>query len=152
MRRLLGNARGSIGAGQPSSEVLRRLELQEQGLERQRERLDRHRDRLARQHERLMELEREVGRLSPQVAALEVRLAEVAARDERWAAADGDELVEARSLVQEIRAEHARIRARISAAARFEERLRVVEDALTPVAGAPGESVPVESRNDDAAM
>jgi uncharacterized protein involved in exopolysaccharide biosynthesis len=81
------------------------------------------------QRERIADLERELMRLSPQVAALEQRLEELRARLDDPAFTAGDaERAQARSLVEEVRAEHARVRARISAASVFEERLRVLED------------------------
>ncbi|HET6152204.1 MAG TPA: hypothetical protein VFE15_04565 [Marmoricola sp.] len=80
---------------------------------------------------RVGDLERELIRLSPQVAALEVRIADLGERIEAAPAPGTDtDRAEARSLVEEVRAEHARVRARISAATVFEERLRVVEDKL----------------------
>jgi uncharacterized protein involved in exopolysaccharide biosynthesis len=84
--------------------------------------------RAERQHQRIADLERELGRLSPQVAALEERLEGLRQRlDLPDLDATTDERAEARSLVEEIRREHAQVRARISAATVFEERLRVLE-------------------------
>lgn len=83
---------------------------------------------LERLRTRLADVEREVTRLSPQVAALEARLADLAERVEAPSFTGTDqEREEARSLVEEIRREHAQVRARISAATVFEERLRVLE-------------------------
>lgn len=79
---------------------------------------------------RLADVERELGRVAPQVAALEARLEDLAALVEGPVSATDDEMATARSLLDEVRTEHARIRARISAATVFEERLRVVEDKL----------------------
>ena len=45
-------------------------------------------------------------------------------------AATPEELTEARSLIEEIRAEHARIRVRLSAVSSYEERLRRIEEQL----------------------
>ena len=83
------------------------------------------------QRARIADLERELQRVSPQLAALEERVERLAQRvgDGGLAASAGDEL-EARSLLDEVRGEHARVRARISAATVFEERLRVVEQQL----------------------
>ncbi len=90
--------------------------------------------RVNRQHERIAELEREIGRLSPQVAALEERLEDLAQRlNDRLADASSPtpaELAEANDLVADVRREHARVRARITAATVFEERLRVLENHL----------------------
>lgn len=102
--------------------------------------------RLNRQLRRLEEHERELNRLSPQVAALEERLE----RLREWVEYDADGpaasaapvprseapgestgvVAEFARLQAEVRRQHAQVRARISAAARFEERLRRVEDAV----------------------
>lgn len=88
-------------------------------------------ERAERQHRRIADLEREVGRLSPQVAALEERLEDLRQRLELSLVdepqASPEEEAEARSLVEDVRREHAQVRARISAATVFEERLRVLE-------------------------
>jgi hypothetical protein len=84
--------------------------------------------RLNRQHERIAELEREQARLSPQVAALEERLAAPAGAPDSVPSPDGVD--DAGDLLAQIRAEHARVRARITAAARYEERLRQLEDTV----------------------
>lgn len=98
--------------------------------------------RLNRQHERIAELEREVARLSPQVAALEERLAAAAAPS---AAPDlgavlSSDAPDAVELLEAIRAEHARVRARISAAAKYEERLRQLEEKVARLDSPPGAS------------
>ena len=95
--------------------------------------------RLDRQHGRIAELERELARVLPQVAALEERLEDLrtqvggpgpasgsppARSEDPGAAAD----VEA--LLQDVRRQAEQVRARVSAAARFEERLRQVEERL----------------------
>jgi uncharacterized protein involved in exopolysaccharide biosynthesis len=87
-------------------------------------------ERAERQHQRIADLERELGRLSPQVAALEERVEDLRQRlDLPDLNASDQDRTEARSLVEEIRREHAQVRARISAATVFEERLRVLEAA-----------------------
>ena len=81
---------------------------------------------------RVDDLERELIRLSPQLAAVEDRLERLRAKVEDPAfLADDAERAEARRLVDEVRAEHAKVRARISAATVFEERLRVLEEKLS---------------------
>lgn len=81
---------------------------------------------------RIADLERELVRVSPQLAALEERVEQLAARLSAPPVGEVDDaqLAEARSLVDEVRAEHARVRARITAATVFEERLRVLESRL----------------------
>jgi hypothetical protein len=88
-------------------------------------------ERLQRQHERIAELERELIRVSPQLAALEERVEILRQRVDRpdYDASPEDQ-AQAVSLVEEIKREHAQVRARISAATVFEERLRVVEEQL----------------------
>lgn len=77
---------------------------------------------------RLADVEREITRISPQVAALEERLESVRERVESPEFTGTDaERSEARSLIDDVRREHAQVRARISAATVFEERLRVLE-------------------------
>jgi DNA repair exonuclease SbcCD ATPase subunit len=99
-------------------------------------------ERAERQHQRLADVERELTRLSPQVAALEQRLEDLRQHLETpdLDASDPDR-AEARTLLQEIRREHAQIRARITAATVFEERLRVLE-AQARVDSATGRPLP----------
>ncbi|SEK25705.1 hypothetical protein SAMN04515665_101237 [Blastococcus sp. DSM 46786] len=76
----------------------------------------------------------QISRLAPQAAALEQRL-------ERQARpvvvqTDGQDLPEARSLVEVVREEHARVRARLSTLSAYEERIRRLEDStFAPPAG-----------------
>jgi len=92
--------------------------------------------RLDRQLARIEETERELARIGPQLAALEARLETLRERVDRDAgprASDADQPAseeEVRSLQEELARQQEQVRARISAAARFEERLRRVEDAL----------------------
>ncbi|MCW2857086.1 MAG: hypothetical protein JWR52_2701 [Marmoricola sp.] len=77
---------------------------------------------------RISTVERELIRIAPQLAALEERVEDLRARlDDPAFEADDEQRGQARSLVDEVRAEHAKVRARISAAVVFEERLRVLE-------------------------
>lgn len=73
----------------------------------------------------------ELERVIPQVASLEARLASV---DDLLAgtpaAADSAELGQARSLIEEIRREHAQIRVRLTGVAQYEERLGRLEDQV----------------------
>jgi len=89
--------------------------------------------RFERQHERIAVLERELARVSPQLAALEERVAAHVADSEVTTSRLSDEAAdpgETAALLREIRAEHSRVRARITAATRYEERLRQLEDAV----------------------
>lgn len=85
-------------------------------------------ERLDRQHRRIADLERELARVAPQLAALEQRVEDLRASLELPGAATDAERTEAGRLLDDVRAEHARVRARISAATVFEERLRVLEE------------------------
>lgn len=91
---------------------------------------DRVTQRLNRQHERIGELERELARVSPQLAALEERVADLQTQPPAGPLTGEAEPAEVTQVLADIRAEHARVRARISAAARYEERLRVLEEQV----------------------
>ena len=84
-----------------------------------------------RQRVRIGDLERELARVSPQVAALEARLETLRDTVERGniattAAAGGDG--DTPAIWAEIQRQQEQVRARITAAMRFEERLRRLED------------------------
>jgi predicted nuclease with TOPRIM domain len=70
----------------------------------------------------------ELARLAPQVAALETRLEQKARPT--VLAGELQDLPEARSLVEVVREEHARVRARLSLVSAYEERLRRLEERL----------------------
>jgi len=86
-------------------------------------------ERFERQHQRIAALERDLARIGPQVAALEARIEDVRHRL-TTPSATPDEVDQAVGLVEEIRREHERMRARVTAAARFEERLEQLEDQM----------------------
>ena len=69
--------------------------------------------------------------LAAQVGAIEERLQDLTEKVEAggFDATDGDK-AETRSLIQEVREEHQRIRVRFGAVTRYEERLRRLESAL----------------------
>jgi len=83
------------------------------------------------QQGRIADLERELARVSPQLAALEERVEHLTQRlgSAQLVAAPDDEAA-VRTLLEEVRGEHARVRARITAATVFEERLRVLENRI----------------------
>lgn len=85
-------------------------------------------ERLDRQHGRISDMERELSRIGPQVAALEQRLEDLAEQLSPVDPGSTDDRADARSLLEEVRREHAQVRARITAATVFEERLRVLEE------------------------
>jgi uncharacterized NAD(P)/FAD-binding protein YdhS len=76
----------------------------------------------------------ELARIAPQVAAFETRL-EQQARPEVLTGALED-LPEARALVDVVREEHARVRARLALVSAYEERLRRLEAQVLRDAGA----------------
>ena len=86
-------------------------------------------EQMADLNQRLGDAVREISRIGPQLAALEERVELLRQRIEEPTPSGTPEQVEAaRTVLDEVRAEHARVRARISAATVFEERLRVLED------------------------
>jgi chromosome segregation ATPase len=101
-------------------------------------------ERFDRQHGRIAELERDLARIGPQVAALEARFEDL--RQQQTVPRPGaEELDEAGVLVEQVRREHERMRARVSAAARFEERLGQLEDQMTAL----NARTAAEGRTDD---
>lgn len=71
----------------------------------------------------------EMERLQPHVAALDARIEDLRqALDDAALTTGPDDLVVARSVLDEIRREHAVVRERLSAASSYEERLRRLED------------------------
>jgi chromosome segregation ATPase len=70
----------------------------------------------------------ELERIIPQVAAQESQLESLREKISAVPAADGPQVDEARSLIDEIRREHMQIRVRLTAVAQYEDRLRKLED------------------------
>jgi hypothetical protein len=132
--------------------VEERLDRLEQRVDAQADRLRRQADRLGRQRaaldqqarrltfytrhtakaaESALRLKATIEILGSQVAALEVRLAELTDQTaDARVVAGGGEMEAARSLLAEVRTEHARIRERFGVVAAFEERLRRLEDVM----------------------
>jgi hypothetical protein len=88
---------------------------------------------VAKTHERINQVESIQDRFGPQLAAVDERVAAI----ERPfpTAADQSEQAEARSLVEEVRSEHARVRARLSAVASYEHRIAQLEQTLNTLTG-----------------
>lgn len=84
-------------------------------------------DRLAGLFGRMDWTEGETRRIGPHVAALDQR---VACLERPIDVVDDDQRREARSLVTEIRTEHSRVRARLSAVAAYEHRITQLERAV----------------------
>jgi len=100
--------------------------------------LDDHWQRLDRIEGRINELQfkldfavDETRRLEPHIASLEERVTTLdeVATERLVPPADG-ELSQARSVLHEVRTEHARVRARLTAVAKYEERIGRLEEAL----------------------
>lgn len=87
--------------------------------------------RFDRQNHRISATEIDLARIGPQVAALEIRVEQLRQRlDVPILDADDETRAQARSIIEEMRREHEQVRARITAAVRYEERLRQLEDRL----------------------
>ncbi|WP_024876579.1 hypothetical protein [Saccharomonospora piscinae] len=70
----------------------------------------------------------EVQRLVPHVAAQEARLEDLRESIALVPAGDGGQVAQARTLIEEIQRQHAQLRARLSGVARYEHRLRQLEE------------------------
>lgn len=70
----------------------------------------------------------ELERIVPQIAAQESQLEALRQKIAAVPASDQPQVDEARSLIDDIRREHSQIRARLTAVAQYEDRLRKLED------------------------
>lgn len=70
----------------------------------------------------------ELERIVPQVAAQESQLESLREKISAVPAGDQSQIDESRSLIDEIRREHAQVRVRLTAVAQYEDRLRKLED------------------------
>lgn len=109
------------------------------------DRMNDHQRRLDGLEHRLADVQRVAGdtahdlqRLAPMVAAQEERLQELRDRLAAVPAATAPEVDEARSLIEEIRREHAQVRVRLTGIAQYEERLRRLEDRASEPAAPSG--------------
>jgi chromosome segregation ATPase len=89
-------------------------------------------DDLARRFDEVERLQRwtanELERIIPQVAAQESQLESLREKITAVPAGDQSQIDESRSLIDEIRREHAQVRVRLTAVAQYEDRLRKLED------------------------
>lgn len=89
-------------------------------------------DELTRRFDEVERLQRwtanELERIVPQVASQESQLESLREKITAVPAADQPQIDESRSLIDEIRREHAQIRVRLTAVAQYEDRLRKLED------------------------
>jgi hypothetical protein len=87
---------------------------------------------LERRFEEMERLQRwtanELERVVPQVAAQESQLESLREKLSAVPAADQPQIDQARTLIDEIRREHAQVRVRLTAVAQYEDRLRKLED------------------------
>ena len=108
--------------------VRRKLAAQNQRITRLENRLDK---RLRQASGKVKQNTQDLDRLQPQIASLEQRVEQLRERlDAAPVTGSPDELEEARRLVELVRREHEQVRARISAATWYEERLRLIEERL----------------------
>jgi hypothetical protein len=105
-----------------------RIEHQEACTEDHRRRLDEAEAALRDVRDRLHWTANEVERLIPHVAAQESQLEALRQKLVVVPSADAEEISEARSLIDEIRREHAQVRVRLTGVAQYEDRLRKLED------------------------
>ncbi|HEX4697889.1 MAG TPA: hypothetical protein VH857_00855 [Actinomycetes bacterium] len=119
-------------------QLIRRVTRAESAQARQADKLARLQDQVGRTKERLDDIKMTAYRahssyeiLGAQVGAIEERLQDLAEKiDTGPYDADDEAEATARSLVEEIRVEHRRIRVRFGAVTQYEERLRRLESAL----------------------
>lgn len=138
MRRFRNRVRRLIRSSGGYDELARRLAKAEARLQRQDERLTRQRERLDRHKERLDVINPAAWRaatllevLAAQIGAIEERLQRLTDRvDVRGDDPTDADKAEARTLLEEVREEHQRIRVRFGVVTRYEERVRRLEAAL----------------------
>jgi predicted nucleic acid-binding Zn-ribbon protein len=99
-------------------------------LDEQQRRIDELNGRIDHVHGELRWTAGEVERIVPQVAAQEAQLESLREKLTAVRAGDSTEIAEARSVVEQVRREHAQIRVRLTGIARYEDRLRALEDTL----------------------
>lgn len=74
--------------------------------------------------------DRDLARIGPQVAALEERVEVLHEQRQPSPSATAAEVDEARSLLEDVRREHAQVRVRVTSVVRYEERIRQLEDEV----------------------
>lgn len=140
-RRLFRAGNGRLAAVEQRSQRLSaRVDGQKQALAKQSGRLDRQAERLDTQHTRLAEIERRLNELTTVYLVLEHQMASLETRMDRLDMqlnqetpdSTAPERAEARGLLDQMRDEHSRIRARFGVITRYEERIRRLERALEP--------------------
>jgi hypothetical protein len=107
----------------------RRLDEALRQLFQERSRLDELISRVNGFHDRAEWTASQVERVVPQVASQEAELESLRAKLVVSSAADLTDVDAARSLIDEVRREHAQVRVRLTGIARYEERLRRLEES-----------------------
>ncbi len=148
MRRLVRRSSGYDELAERLAKAEARLERQDGRLKRHAERLDRHKERLdsvkpaAWQAATLLEV------LAAQIGAIEERLQSLTDQVEfRGDDPTDAEQAQARTLLDEVREEHRRIRVRFGVVTRYEERIRRLESALAEEMAAAAELANQAARN-----
>lgn len=108
--------------------IERRMDHQEACTDDHRRRLDEAEAALREARDRLHWTANEVERLIPHVSSQESQLEALRQKLTVVPAADEPELTAARSLIDEVKREHAQIRVRLTGIAQYEDRLRKLED------------------------
>lgn len=134
-RQVSGEESARVRARRLAGRVRRRLRRRgqrelRQAVDQLQQRAEHSDEQFDRQHHRIGAIEREVVRIGTQVAAIEARLEDVR-QESQPVSADGAGDAQSLAVLDEVRREHQKVRARISAAARYEERLRQVEDRVS---------------------
>ena len=112
--------------------IERRMDHQEACTDDHRRRLDEAEAALREARDRLHWTANEVERLIPHVSSQESQLEALRQKLTVVPAADEPELTAARSLIDEVKREHAQIRVRLTGIAQYEDRLRQLEDKPAP--------------------
>lgn len=112
-----------------------RLAEHDRRLDHHGDRLDDHGRRLDHTQGRQEWTANELERIIPQVASFESRLAAVEELLAAVPAGDDAQVAQARSLIDEIRREHAQIRVRLTGVAQYEERLGRLEERTAGASG-----------------
>ena len=148
MRRLVRRLGGYDELAKRLAKAEARLERHDGRLKRQAERLDRHKERLDSVNPAAWRAATLLDVLAAQIGAIEERLQSLADRVEfRGDDPTDAEKAQARTLLEEVREEHRRIRVRFGVVTRYEERIRRLESALAEEMAAAAELANQAARN-----
>ena len=148
VRRLVRKLGGYDELAKRLAKAEARLESQAGRLKRHSERLDRHKERLDSVKPAAWQAATLLDVLAAQIGAIEERLQSLTDKVEfRGDDPTDAEKAQARSLLEEIREEHRRIRVRFGVVTRYEERIRRLESALAEELAAAAELANQAARN-----